>query len=226
MPDQPEAKRRPFHAPSTRQPAPFRYAELHCKTNFSFLEGTSHPDELVNQAAELGFVALAITDRNSLAGIVRAHVAAKEANFKLLIGAELTPVDGTALVVFAPDRQAYGRLSRLITVGRRNAPKGECRLTFDDIAAHAQGLLAGVVGDAALGELLRYREIFADRAYLFSELHLGPHDDRELEERIALGKSARLPLVVANDVHFHHPCRRALADVLTPVRAGFTVSPA
>ena len=123
------------------------YAELHAKTNFSFLEGASHPDELVRRAAELGYHALAITDRNSLAGVVRAHVAANEIGLKLLIGAEITPEDAPPLVLWATDRAAYGRLARLITRGRRRAEKGQCHLTFQDVAEHAEGLIAGVVRD-------------------------------------------------------------------------------
>src|SRR6266849_2037824 len=129
MPDLPPPKRQPsVHAPPHPYPAPpggsgvgvrgrsaFRYAELHCRTNFSFLEGASHPDELVARAAELGYAALAITDHNSLAGVVRAHVATKAANFKLLIGAEITPEDAPVVLLYAPDLAAYGRLSRLIT---------------------------------------------------------------------------------------------------------------
>src|SRR5437660_8887710 len=118
------------------------YAELHCKTNFSFLEGASFPDELVERAAEMGLAALAVTDRNSLAGVVRAHTAAKERNLKLLIGAEITPEDDAPILLYATDRAAYGRLARLITLGRRRTEKGRCRLTTEDIAAHAEGLMA------------------------------------------------------------------------------------
>jgi len=121
-----------------------RYAELHCKTNFSFLEGASHGSELVSRAAELGYGALAITDRNSLAGMVRAHAAAKAAGLKLIVGAEITPLDAPAVVLWATDRKGYGQLCRLITVGRRRAEKGQCELTFSDVAEHSQGLLAGV----------------------------------------------------------------------------------
>jgi len=121
-----------------------RYAELHCKTNFSFLEGASHADELVARAHELGYAALAVTDRESLAGVVRAHSAAKEVGLKLLIGAEVFPVDAPPAVLWATDRNAYGRLCRLLTVGRRRAEKGQCRLTIADIAEHAAGLIAGV----------------------------------------------------------------------------------
>src|SRR6476659_5325497 len=178
-----------------------RYAELHCKTNFSFLEGASHPDELVSRAAELGYAALAITDRNSLAGVVRAHEAAKEIGLKLLIGAEITPSDAPPVVLWATDRAAYGRLSRLITLGRRRAPKGECRLTFDDVAEHADGLLAGVLLNAATadGGGLRKasthptghcREVFGDRCYAIAELTRGPLDRHRLHEFVRLASEA------------------------------------
>lgn len=121
------------------------YAELHCKTNFSFLEGASHADELIARAKQLEYAAIAVTDRNTLAGVVRAHTAAKKAELKLLIGAEIVPVDGPPAVLWATDRSSYGRLSRLITRGRRRAVKGECELTVTDIAEHSEGLLAGIV---------------------------------------------------------------------------------
>jgi error-prone DNA polymerase len=123
------------------------YSELHAKTNFSFLEGASHPDELVRRAVELQYGALAITDRNSLAGVVRAHAAAKEAGLKLLFGAEITPYDAAPVVLWATDRAAYGRLARLITRGRRRAKKGDCRLSLADVAKLSAGLLAGVLPD-------------------------------------------------------------------------------
>jgi len=121
------------------------YAELHAKSNFSFLEGASHPEELVERAVELHYAALAVTDRNSLAGVVRAHVAAKERGLKFIVGAEITPDDAPCVVLWPTDRAAYGRLARLITRGRRRAEKGACRLTLDDIAAHSDGLIAGVL---------------------------------------------------------------------------------
>ena len=153
MPEQPPRKQRPsLDATSVATPdAPLAprpsvaYAELRCKSNFSFLHGASHAEELVQQAARLGHRALAITDFNSLAGIVRAHVAAKEAGIKLLVGAEITPEEAPSVVLLATDRAAYGRLCRLITVGRRRAEKGKCRLFSSDIADHAEGLIACVV---------------------------------------------------------------------------------
>src|SRR5262245_14974368 len=221
MPEQPESKRRPIDAPCKREQAPVPYAELHCKTNFSFLEGASHPDELVCRAAELGYFALAITDRNSLAGVVRAHIAAKQLGLKLLVGAELTPIDVLPVVLLATDRKSYGRLSRLITQGRRNAPKGKCHLTFDDIAAHSEGLLAlalpenkesGVRSQGSKSPahpltcspaqdqlttdhrpLTAYHEVFTNRTYLLAELHQGPNDEQRLEQLLQLSKQSRVP---------------------------------
>src|SRR5690348_3432726 len=113
-------------------PAALGYAELDVKTNFSFLRGASHADELVYRAAELGYRAIAVTDFNSLAGAVRMHEAAKEVDLKLLIGARLTLSDASDLLVWAPDRAAYARLCRLLTLGKRRAEKGECNLSLAD----------------------------------------------------------------------------------------------
>ncbi len=141
----------PFHgndfmATTTHHtPVSCRYAELHCKTNYSFLEVASHADELVERAGQLGYQALAVTDRNSLAGIVRAHQAAKQHNVKLIVGAEITPIDSPPILLWASDRAAYGRLTRLLTKGRLRADKGKCKLVWNDIAEHATGLLAGVI---------------------------------------------------------------------------------
>ncbi|MBS0263532.1 MAG: error-prone DNA polymerase [Planctomycetes bacterium] len=260
MPELPPSKRLPNTEtsvqPGTVSADTVPYAELHCRTNFSFLEGASHADELVQTAHALGYQALAITDRNSLAGIVRAHTAAKSAGLKLLVGAEITPLDAPPLVLLATDRAAYGRLCRLLTRGRRNAPKGECRLTLVDIAEHAAGLLAGVLlrpylaehhsprvnpdnspGDrlgesdravsalpSASATLQRYREIFGDRGYALAELHHGPDDRRLLARMQHLANECRLPLVAANDVHYHEPQRRFLGDVLTAIREGCSVA--
>jgi error-prone DNA polymerase len=212
---------------SSRSP---RYAELRCKTNFSFLCGASHPDELVMQAAALGYDALAITDQNTLAGIVRAHMAAKAEGLKLLFGSEVTVEDAPAVLLYAPDRQAYGRLARLITRGRRAAEKGSCLIHFSDVAEHAEGLLAAVIPSRStpaadeLDRLSRYREVFIDRCYLAASLHHGPHDDAELERLATLARQLRMPLVAAYDVHYHDPNRRPLQDVLTAIRLGVTVA--
>ena len=127
-----------------RRQAP-RYAELRCRSNFSFLRGASHPEELAEQAAKLGYAALAVTDRNTLAGIVRMHCAAKACNLNLIIGAEVTPIDAPPVTLYATDRAAYGRLCRIITQGRLRAPKGSCKVTLADIDEWNQGLLAAVL---------------------------------------------------------------------------------
>jgi len=221
---------------------------LHCRTNYSFLRGGSHPDELVQQAATLGYKALAITDCNTLAGVVRAHAAARECGLKLLIGAEITPRDAPPIILLATDRAAYGRLSRLLTCGKRRAPKGECELYFADVAEHAAGLIAvlpsplggegaGVRGRAFTanpsppaplpqGErgAMDYRAVFGDRCYALAELHYGPDDSRLFEELRQRAKLANIPLAAANGVCFHVPERRFLFDVLTAVHEGCSVA--
>jgi error-prone DNA polymerase len=213
-----------------------RYAELYCKTNFSFLCGASHPDELVNRAAELNYSALAVTDENSLAGAVRMHTAAKAAGLKLLVGAEITPDDAATVLLYAPDIAAYRNLSRLITRGRRAAEKGECHLGFSDVAEHAGGLLAAVVlphgcrddpsgsNHDPLRMVQNYREIFGERCYLNATLLHGPDDERELDQLMQLARRARVPLIATNSVHYHDPSRRPLQEVLTAIRHRTTVA--
>jgi hypothetical protein len=121
------------------------YVELHCKTNFSFLEGASHAHELVDRAREFGYRGLAITDRDTLAGIVRAHTAAKDTGIPFFVGCELNPVDGPPVVVWPRDRQGYGELCRLLSIGRLRGPKGTCELSWHDIAAFSGNWLAGLV---------------------------------------------------------------------------------
>src|SRR5262245_17980659 len=118
------------------------YTELHCLSNFSFLRGASHPEELVERAHALGYAALAITDECSLAGAVRAHLAAKDLGLPLVIGSEFTLADGAKLALYATDRTTYGDLAQLITRGRRNAAKGRYALTRDDVAALGSRCLA------------------------------------------------------------------------------------
>jgi error-prone DNA polymerase len=121
------------------------YAEIYAKSNFSFLEGASHPEELVRRAAELGYGAIGVTDRNSLAGVVRASMAAKDTGIKLLVGAEIVLEDAASAVFLPTDRAAYGRLCRLITEGRRRVEKGQCLLRMEDLVGHAEGMLACVI---------------------------------------------------------------------------------
>ncbi len=231
MPEIPPSNKRALPEPCGPAARPaIGYAELHAKTNFSFLEGASHPDELVLRAAELGYQALAVTDRNTLSGVVRAHVAAKQVGLKLIVGAEITPVDSPGVVLWTTDRASYGRLARLITVGRRRAEKGEFQVSLADVAEHAAGLLAGITSEPDKlpepHQVQRLRDVFGDRCYLLAELYLGPHDERRLDELVELSRQTRVPLVAAGDVHFHARSRLALKDVLTATRLGVSVAEA
>ena len=229
MPDLPPPKRRPSSL-ATRRQSKTGYVELCCRTNYSFLEGASHPDELVLRAGELGYPALAVTDRNSLAGVVRAHVAARQTGLSLICGAWLTFSDGPPVIAWVTDRAAYGRLSRLITVGRRRASKGECHLTWGDLVAASEGLLAGLPlympvdepdGEAREGKWLeRFSDLFGDRGYALAGLFRGPDDRSQLREMCQRATRARLPLVATNDVICHRPDRQQLADVLSAIRTG------
>jgi error-prone DNA polymerase len=208
-----------------------QYAELHCLTNFSFLEAASHPEELVAHAAELGYSALAITDANSLAGVVRANTAAKDHPLKLIIGSEIRPTDAPPVVLWAKNRSGYGNLCRLITLGRRRASKGECQINFDDIASRSQNLLAGIVPppyceQLSTADVQRYREVFGSSCYLLAELHQGPHDHNRLDWLQDLSRKTGVPLVAAGNVVFHVPARKVLHDVLTAVRFHTTVAEA
>jgi error-prone DNA polymerase len=204
------------------------YAELHCLTNFSFLRGASHPAELVEQAAGLGYAALAITDRNSLAGVVRAHLAAKEHGLQLIIGAEITPVDAPPLVLLAPDRAAYGRLARLITRGRLRRKKGGCEIRLADVEELGAGMVAIVIPefDVCRGgpTLQGYRSTFGSDLYLAAELAYDVPDRERLERLGELSRWTGIPLVAANDVHYHVPERRYLQDVLTCIREKCTLA--
>jgi error-prone DNA polymerase len=197
------------------------YAELHCLSNFSFLRGASHPEELVARAAALGYAALALTDECSLAGIVRAHVAAREHRLKLIVGAELRLEDGPRLALLATDRRAYGALASLITTGRRRAAKGAYRLARADVEAQAaHGLLALLLeGDAQW-----LAAHFPGRAWIAAELHCGAGDRAKLEALRALARASGLPLAAAGDVHMHLRTRRPLQDALTAIRLGTPVA--
>ncbi len=223
-----------------------RYAELRCTSNFSFLEGASHPEELVRRAHALGYEALAITDKGTLSGIVRAHAAAKDVGLKLIIGVDLEPVDAAPLVLWAADHTGYANLCRLLTRGHmrraeskaaRRPVSGGCVVSRDDIAAHAQGLLAGVTSDprllalgvagagfeAAVNGLAAWREVFGENLFALAEVALDGDDDDRLQwfERVA--NRAGVPLAAAGDVRYHERSRLPLFDALAAVRHGGTV---
>jgi error-prone DNA polymerase len=195
------------------------YAELHCLSNFSFLRGASHPEELVERAKALGYGALALTDECSFAGAVRAHVAAKESGLRLIVGTEITLDDGVKLVLLATNRDSYGALCTLITAGRRRAKKGTYTLSRADVQALSGGgaLVLWVPGED-FSPARWLTEHFAGQAWIAAELHCGPNDHARLVELQALGTEHALPLVAAGDVHIHVRSRRRLQDVLTAIR--------
>jgi error-prone DNA polymerase len=208
------------------QSCPPAYAELHCLSNFSFLRGASHPRELVERAHELGYRALAITDECSVAGIVRAHEAAKQLRIQLIIGSEIRLEDGLKLVLLAANREGYGNLCALITRGRTQANKGNYRLTRSDLGRGLPGCLAllvpGVQPDR--GQARFMADCFPQRAWIAAGLFCGPSDRGRLAQLYELGKSSGLPLVAAGDVHMHRRSRRELQDVLAAIRLGVPVA--
>ena len=210
-------------------PEPPNYAELHCVTNFTFLRGASHPQEMVQQAALLGYTALAITDECSVAGVVRAHMAAKGKPLKLLIGAEFRLQCGLRFVALAIDRYGYGRLCRVITRGRRAAVKGEYSLTRADLEEcgleHCFVLwLPGVLPREEEAAWLEAR--FGPRLRIAVELLCEGTDRAHLASLQDIGRRLGLKLLASGDVHMHTRGRRRLQDAVTSIRLGVPVAAA
>jgi error-prone DNA polymerase len=205
-----------------------RYAELDVTTNFSFLRGGSHPEELVATAKALELEAIAVTDRNTLAGVVRAHLAAKEVGLKFIVGVRLDLQDAPSLLVYPTDRAAYGRLSKLLTLGMRRAEKGACTLYLADVAAHAEGLIFIALppdNDDFEGQLHRIKQALGARTPLYlAARHSYRGDDRARIGALAeLARRVGTPLVATNEVLYHAPHRRPLQDVLTCIREKCTI---
>jgi error-prone DNA polymerase len=207
--------------------SPARYAELQCASHFSFLRGASSCEELFSQAALCGVEALAVTDLNSLAGIVRAHEAARATGVRLIVGCRLQLADGAAVLVYPIDRAAYGRLCRLLTLGKGRAGKGGCRLDWSDVRDHAEGLIGVLVPDRAEAgwarQLQHMQSVFGSDAYCAITLHRRPRDQLRLHRLSERAAEYGIETVVTNDVLFHHPDRRILQDVVTCIREGCTI---
>ncbi|MCC8978911.1 error-prone DNA polymerase [Bradyrhizobium acaciae] len=203
------------------------YAELQVTTHFSFLRGVSSAEDLFAAAAVLGIKALGIVDRNSLAGIVRAHEAAKVTGVRLLVGCRLDLQCGTSLLVYPTDRRAYSRLCRLLTVGKARAGKGACQIDWPDVAKWNEGLLAVLLPDGLddrLGsELARLRDIFGNRAYCALTRLFLPNEAERLESIESAASRVRVATVVTNDILYHCPTRRMLQDVVTCIRLHTTI---
>lgn len=222
------------------------YAELLAMTNFSFLRGASHPHEMVARAKALGMAALGVCDRNSLAGVVRAHAAAEKAGLALRVGARLVLQEGLELACYPTDRAAYARLTQLLTRGARRAPKGECHLTVEDVAAHAQGQILILIppdhppkeherpnaphapdseGWPAAQALLA-RAPAREDVFLALIRRFDGRDDRRLHRNRSWAAAWGIETVVAGDARMHDPARRPLADVLACIREGVTIDEA
>ncbi|SDH48285.1 error-prone DNA polymerase [Mucilaginibacter gossypii] len=206
------------------------YAELQATSNFSFLRGGSHPHELAEQAAALGYAAIAITDRNSFAGIVRAHMAAKQAGIRFIPACRLDLMDGPSLLAYPTDITAYGRLSALLTKGNLRTEKGQCELYREDVYAHREGSLFVVVPPAQLNsrfeldeqflkDLSAYRQQFGRSLYLAASFNYRGQDAKRLFRLAETG----VPLVATGDVHYHIAERRELQDILTCIREKCTI---
>jgi error-prone DNA polymerase len=237
MPEAANPKHRPIVPPPTsaRGTSSYPYAELDVTTNFSFLRGASHPDELLYRAAELGYTAIAVTDINSIAGVVRAHQAAKEAGIKLCVGARLRFVDAPDVLVWVENRAGYASLCRLLTTGKRRAEKGSCILHLQDLLSVPTGLLAALVCrsidpevgepdpaalDTAAGAL---RDAFGRGLSIAASRVYGPLDRLMLQHAESVSRTYGVPLLATNQVHYHDERRQTLQDVLTCIRHGCTI---
>jgi len=204
-----------------------KYAELHCLSNFTFLRGASHPQELVERAHILGYSAIAITDECSVAGVVRAHMAAKLLEIKLLIGAEFRLECGLAFVALAIDRRGYARLCRLISRGRRAAKKGSYSLTRADVAELQSCFILWIPGTEPAKEQAEWlRNQFGNNLRIAVELFRDGADKQHLQTLQALGQELEIPLVAAGDVHMHTRDRRRLQDALTAIRLNIPIAEA
>lgn len=211
-----------------------RYTELQVTTNFSFLRGASHPHEMVEQAAAYGYTAIAITDRNTFAGIVRAHMAAKRRGIRMIPACRLDLLDGPSLLALPTDMNAYAQLSSLLTTGNLRTEKGQCHLYKADVYAHARGIKFIIVPPTGLNAAFdfedsfkqavsEYRQELGDQVYLAASRLYNGDDTKQLFRLDQLARQNDMPLVATNDVHYHHPQRRELQDVVTCVREKCTI---
>ena len=204
------------------------YAELHSWSNFTFLEGGSHPEELIDHAAALGLRALALTDRDGLYGMVRFAARARLRGVEAIVGSELTFQDGGRLVLLVEDDRGYAHLCELVSIAQLRGSKGDARLHFEDLAGRTQGLIALSGGEhgrierafgsadqnAAVAEARRLQTLFGDRFYLELQQHLTAEETRRNEYLVELARALRLPLVATNAVVYACKEDAAVADVL------------
>jgi len=198
------------------------YVELQVTTNYSFLRGASHPEELFAQAAILGLPALGVCDRHSFAGIVRAWEAAQATGVRLIVGTRLDLTDGASVLVYPTDRAAYARLCHLLSLGKSRAGKGACDLAWSDLVAHGEGALAILLpddpDDTLAAQLRGLRRDFGNRGYLALTLRRRPDEAARLQRLADMAQAVGVPTAATNDVLYHEPERRPLQDVVTCIR--------
>jgi error-prone DNA polymerase len=210
------------------------YTELQITTNFTFLRGGSHPEEIVERALTLGYTEIAITDRNTLAGIVRAYTAAKEKPIRIIAACRLDLLDGPSLLAYPENKKAYERLSGLLSEGNLRAEKGECHLYKADVRRYAEGMRFIVVPPASLNDefqldagfitsMQQYKEMLGDSLYLGAVRSYQSNDRKKLFRLSQLSDRLGIPLAAMNDVHYHEPGRRELQDVITCIREKCTI---
>jgi error-prone DNA polymerase len=210
------------------------YVELQITTNFSFLRGGSHPEELVARALELGYDTIAITDRNTLAGIVRAHAAAKDKAIRTLPACRLDLLDGPSLLAYPTTKEAYSGLSALLSEGNLRAEKGDCHLYKADVYRYAKDMKFIAIPPESLNtkfefegsfkiSLLEYKQHLGDALYLGATRSYLANDNKILFRIAELSETLAIPMVATNDVHYHQPQRRELQDVLTCIREKCTI---
>ncbi|MBU1288719.1 MAG: error-prone DNA polymerase [Alphaproteobacteria bacterium] len=209
------------------------YAELAVTTNFSFLRGASHAAEYVKRAADLGLAAIGIADRNTLSGVVRAHVAAREAGVRLLVGARLVPIEGPEILAYPMDRAAYGRLSRLLSEGKmkQEAAKGECLITLTDILSASEGQILIVIPPETMSigfadQLKTIATTAPERVFLAARPAYSGRNRERLARLAEIGTFSGAPLIAVNDALYHIPERRPLQDILTCIREHCTIDTA
>ena len=211
-----------------------RYSELQVTSNFSFLRGASHPEELIERAARLGYRSIALTDHHTLAGVVRAHVAAKKHGIQFIPAARLDFIDGTPLLAYPTNRAAYARLSALLTRGNRRTEKGKCLLYKSDLQAFAKGLVFIALAPEELNadfdfsddfkvQLAEYYAQLGDQLYLAANCLYRGNDAKRLFRLAELEHTIGPRIVATNDIYFHTPERRPLQDVVTCVREKKTI---
>ena len=211
-----------------------KYTELQITSNFSFLRGASHPEEFVEQALAYGYKEIAITDRNSLAGIVRAHATAKSTELRFIPACRLDLIDSISLLAYPVNVSGYSQLSGLLTIGNLRAEKGECHLYKADVFSQLKDVKLIAVSPDSLNkefnfdpsfkkDLKLFREVFDDRFYLAASKRYMGDDAKQMFRLSQLSSQLHLPLVATNDVYYHEPGRRQLQDILTCIREKCTI---